>query len=519
MDKKIIVALAGVIVAALSTELNDAVSNILLGDISGAIGMGHDSSTWFESLYISAQIFGMAVSPWFSVTLTLRRWLLFVITLTCVSTLLIPTTSNLTLLFGLRIVQGLCGGLTIPLLMSTALRALPPPIRLYGLAAYALTATFFPNLATAFAAVWMQGGDGSLGWQFAFYQAVPLGALAGLLVWYGMPQDPPHYERFAKFDWRGALLVLVGLGSFSTMLEQGDRYDWFNSNTICVLALISVVSIPLLLVNEWFHELPLFKLQMLARRNLAYGMFTLFMFLIISLSASTLPGRYLQEVQGYRPLQSYVLTSEIAASQLVLLPLMALVLNVKWVDARVVSFIGLSCILAACIGSSFLNSEWQRDQFYLWQGFQSVGEAMVVMPLLMMATNSVVPQEGPFASSLVNTPRAISAAVGVWLLELIQRWRGALHSNRLADQAGQDRTRLLQGNGNGHDTPPPLLPNGRPRSVDSLEQFRQAIEHQATVLTLSDGFLLLAAITVFMMVVLFILPVRTYPPRIVFAEK
>jgi DHA2 family multidrug resistance protein len=41
------------------------------------------------------------------------------------------------------------------------------------------------------------------------------------------------------------------------------------------------------------------------------------------------PLRYLQEVQGYRPLQSNLITLEIAAAQLVMLPAMALLLDYK----------------------------------------------------------------------------------------------------------------------------------------------------------------------------------------------
>ena len=44
---------------------------------------------------------------------------------------------------------------------------------------------------------------------------------------------------------------------------------------------------------------------------------------------STVPLRYLQEVQGYRPLQSNLITLEIAASQLVMLPAMALLLTTR----------------------------------------------------------------------------------------------------------------------------------------------------------------------------------------------
>ena len=320
-------------------------------------------------------------------------------------------------------------------------------------------------------------------------------------------------------DWRGVLLLVIGTGALSTMLYQGDRLDWFNSKLICVLALVSALAIPLLLVNEWFHPLPLLKLQMLGRRNIAYGALGLFLFLIIGQSGSTVPLRYLQEVQGYRPLQSNLITLEIAALQLVMLPALALLLDYKQVDLRVVSLVGLGLILASCIGSSFLTIYWNRDQFYLWQLLQAIGQPMVIMPLLMMTTNAVAgPAEGPFASALINTLRAVAEATSAWFLELIGRWRNALHSDRIIDEVGQDRWRIIQSNGVLPQYPPPLTPDGRPRAPNSLEAFGHAVEQQVTILSASDTFLILGALTVFMMVVVMTLPIRTVPPRIHFAK-
>jgi DHA2 family multidrug resistance protein len=515
VDIKPLLGLGGVLIAAMVSEFNDQVTSIALVDIRGALGISHDSGTWIESLYVSAEIVGMAISPWFLMTFTLRRWTLFAIALCGASSVLIPFSPNIEAIYALRLLQGLAGGMILPLVMTTALRILTPNIRLFGLAVYALTATFTPALAATVAALWTDVMD----WRFVFLQTIPLCSLAGVLVWYCLHQDQPKYERFRMLDWRGALLLVIGAGALSTMLYQGDRLDWFNSRLICALALVSAVAVPLLLLNEWFHPLPLLKLQMLGRRNFAYGTFGLFIILIIGQSGSTVPLRYLQEVQGYRPLQSNLITLEIAALQLVMLPAMALLLDYKRVDSRVVSLVGLGFILASCVGSSFLTVYWNRDQFYQWQLFQAIGQPMVIMPLLMMTTNTIAgPAEGPFASALVNTSRAVAEAASAWFLALIDRWRGALHSDRIVDQAGQDRWRVIQSNGVLPQYPPPSMPSGQPRLPGSLEAFGHAVEQQVTILSASDTFLILGALTVFLMVVVMTLPVRTFPPRIHFAK-
>src|ERR1700694_4818100 len=173
------VGLGAVLIAAITSEFNDQVTSIALIDVRGALGISHDPGTWIQSLYVSAEIIGMAISPWLLMTFTLRRWTLFTIALCGASSVLIPFSANIEAIYALRLLQGLAGGLIIPLVMTTAFRILTPNIRLYGLAIYALTATFTPALAETVAALWTDIVD----WRFVFLQTIPLCSLAAVFVW------------------------------------------------------------------------------------------------------------------------------------------------------------------------------------------------------------------------------------------------------------------------------------------------------------------------------------------------
>ena len=217
---KPLIGLLGVLVAAMSADFNEFVSQTALIDVRGAFGISYDPGLWIESLYTTGVALGMALAPWNAVTFTLRRFTLFAIGLACVATALVPFAPNLPSLLALRLIQGLSGGLTVPLLMTTALRVLAPSIRIYGLAAYALTITFTPNISPSLAALWVD----VVNWRFAFLEALPLDAIAALLVWYGLPQDMPRYDRLHQFDWRGALLMMVGLKRLRAMNDIGFRF-------------------------------------------------------------------------------------------------------------------------------------------------------------------------------------------------------------------------------------------------------------------------------------------------------
>ena len=349
---------------------------------------------------------------------------------------------NIEAIHALRLLQGLAGGMIIPLVMTTAFRILTSNIRAgAGLAVYALTATFTPALAATVAAFWTDIVD----WRFVFLQTIPLCSLAGVLVWYCLHQDQPRYERFRMLDWRGALLLVIGAGALSTLLYQGDRLDWFNSRLICVLALVSAVAIPLLLVNEWFHPLPLLKLQMLGRRNFAYGTLALFTFLIISQSGSTVlfaifaggSGLQTAAIQPDHAGDCGVATGDAAgdgaAARLQTGGFAHCHAGRVGVDPRILHRLIVPDSLLEP-GSILLYGSY----------FQAIGQPMVIMPLLLMTTNTVAgPAEGPFASALATITRRRRAA-GAWFLGLIDRWRSALHYDRIVDQVGQDRWRVIQ---------------------------------------------------------------------------
>ena len=449
----------------------------------------------------------MTLSTFWAVTISLRRFAVFAVILGAAAAGLTPRTENLAWLFGFRAVQGLSADFTIPLLLMVALRVVPLPHRLYGLSAYALTATFGPNVATTLASIWTDLVD----WRFAFWEALPLYGVAGTMLRVGLKQDPPQYARIRRFDWLGAILVVICAGTLTTVLQQGDRYDWFNSPVISALSIVGLAGLPVLIANEAIQEVPLFDFSLLKRRNFVYALVALFTFLLLTLGAGMLPSTYLQEV-GFRPEQVQIISVPIALSQFITLPVITYILDFPTVDPRAVSFIGIVFVVTSAIGNSFITSSWQFDQFYVWQGFSAVGQPMIVLPLLMMATNTIRnPAEGPFASTLVNTTRALAEPVGVWMFQLIVRWRGALHYSRLADNAGLNRFGSLRDAG--------VVPSGLPGSDGGVTAYRAAIRLQATVLTLSDGFLVIVSLGLFLIAVLLVLPVRTYPPRIEFARK
>ncbi|MEN8505257.1 MULTISPECIES: MFS transporter [Paraburkholderia] len=489
---RLAIGLIGMLLASLLAILNEQVTAVALADIRGAFSIGRDDGTWVTALFEATNVATMIFAPWFGVTLTLKRFTIGAVLAVMFVGFLCPFAPNLPTLYVLRALQGVASGCLPPMLIIVALRYLPPKIKLYGLAGYALTATFGPALGTPLAALWTE----YVSWRMAFWQIVPLGIVSCVAIHQGLPSDPLRLERFRSFNWSGFVLGFPAIAMLVIGLLQGDRLDWLNSTFTSTMFYGGALLFAAFLVNEWFHPLPFFKLQLLARRNLAHGLLTLVGAVVLLVGVAVIPGQYLAQVHGYRPLQTAPLSLLLAIPLLIALPVTAAVLNLRQVDHRWVMAIGLCLIATTCFLRSFMTSAWVRENFYWLQSLEIAAQPMVIMGILMGVTTGLPPTEGPFASAMFNTLKAFTGAAATGLIEGVGTAREHFHSSMLVDRLGNNTLVTGQGIDAAH----------------GLGELAHRIHEQAVVLTSADLYRLMAGVALAFLFVIPVLPVRVYPP-------
>jgi MFS transporter, DHA2 family, multidrug resistance protein len=492
LSLRLAIGLVGMLFASLLAILNEQVTALSMADIQGALSIGHDDGTWLTTLFEAANVATMVFAPWFGITFTLKRFTIGAVIATMLIGILCPFAPNLIALYVLRVLQGIAGGCLPPMLIIVALRYLPPKVKLYGLAGYALTATFGPALGTPLAALWTEYA----GWQMAFWQIVPLGIACCVAIQKGLPPDPLKLERLGAFNWSGFLTGFPAVAMLVIGLLQGDRLDWFDSAFIRMMFIGGTLLLATFLVNEWFHPLPFFKLQLLSRRNFLHGLTTLVGAVILLVSVAAIPGQYLARVHAYRPLQTAPLSLLVAIPLLIALPLTAAALNQRRVDHRWVMAIGLCLMVATCAMGSFITSEWIRDNFYLLQSIQIVAQPMVILAILMGVTTDLPPTEGPFASAMFNSLKTFSAAVATGFIEGFGTGRERLHSNMLVDRLGNHA----------------LVTSQSIDAAHGLGELAHRVHEQAVVLTSADLYRVMAGVAIALLFLVPVLPVRIYPP-------
>jgi DHA2 family multidrug resistance protein len=481
------------LLSSLLAIVNEQVTAVALTDIRGALSIGHDDGTWLTALFEAANVTTMVFAPWFAMTLTLKRFTIGAVVATMVFGFLCPLAPNLPTLYLLRVLQGIAGGCLPPMLIIAALRYLPPKIKLYGLAGYALTATFGPALGIPLTALWTE----YVNWRMTFWQIVPLGLLSCIAIQQGLPVEPLKLERFKSFNWSGFVTGCPAVAMLVIGLLQGDRLDWLNSGFIRVMLGGGALLLIAFIVNEWFHPLPFFGLRLLGRRNFTHGLLTLAGAVILLTGIAVIPSQYLAKVHGYRPLQTTPLALLVALPLLIALPLTAAVLNMQRIDRRWILAAGISLMGVTCFMGSFMTSEWVRDNFYWLQSLQIAAQPMVILSILMGVTGGLAPTDGPFASAMFNTVKVFAGVGATSLIEGLGTARQHFHSSMLVDRLGNSALITAQSVGEDHGL---------------LAALAHRIHEQSVVLTSADLYRVMGCIAIALLLLVPVLPTRIYPP-------
>jgi DHA2 family multidrug resistance protein len=477
-NSRILMGVIGVFIAAMMSGLNSRIGGLSIVDVKSAFGVGADEGSWIGSFYSAFELAAMPFATWFAVTFSFRRFHVGVVAIFTIIGLCTPLAPNLPSLLVLRCLQGFFGGMLIPVLMAAALRFFPLPLRLYGLAMYAMTATFAPNIATWLSATYT---DTLSNWHLVYWQILPFALFAMWAVSWGIPQDPVKLERFKQMNLLGfvcgvAGLVLLGLG-----LAQGERFDWFNDPLIRGMFCSGGALIVVFLITEWFHPLPFIKLQLLHRRNLGLGFTIFFALLVVLLSGSILPAEFLGDVHGFRTPYIAVIGLSVGLPQLVLGPTVSFLLYKQWMDARYMFATGLACLATACLIGAHVTSAWMAHEFLIVQALQAAGQPMAVISMLFLATSVVQPMEGPVISGIVNVLRALGTLAGDAMLDRILTVRERMHANVILDSAVNVGAISAHAAGS---------------TFGQLPEIAERISEQAFVLSIADGYLVLGALAV-----------------------
>ena len=342
--------------------------------------------------------------------------------------------SNIQILWGARVIQGLGGSIMLPVSLSIISATFQGRERGTAIGIWGATT----GLATAIGPV--VGGllVEKVSWQSIFYLNVPIGVVGILLsIWAireSRDEDAPR-----AVDFFGLATITSGLFCLVLGLIQGESKGW-GSAYIIILFSVAVVSLIIFVIGELRIRNPMLDPRLFKNRSftgaaivafsLSAGLYSLLFFLTL----------YLQNSLAFDPLQTGLRLLPLSAIVLFIAPISGNLIG--RIGPRPIMFVGMTVLAVAVLLMTRISGNYQQsDWLVLLPAFflAGLGNGLVNPPISTVAVGTVSPARAGMASGVNTVARQVGVAFGIafWGALLATRYNGYVRDKVQALNAPQ----------------------------------------------------------------------------------
>ncbi|HET6964297.1 MAG TPA: MDR family MFS transporter [Acidimicrobiales bacterium] len=250
------IAVSVVFVAAMFMNIMDTtIVNVALPTIGRQFHVAADSVDTVAIGYLVSLAVFIPVSGWLGDRFGGRRVLLWSIVVFTVASALCGLADNPAELVGFRVLQGVGGGMMVPVGMALLYRTFPPQERVRASSILVIPTALAPALGPVLGGLFVT----DVSWRWVFYVNLPIGAAA--LVFGLLFLAPHRAESVGRLDVVGFLLSGAGLGLVMYGVSEGPFKGWGQPLIVSTIA-AGVVLLVAMVVFELRSPAPLIDLRL-----------------------------------------------------------------------------------------------------------------------------------------------------------------------------------------------------------------------------------------------------------------
>jgi MFS transporter, DHA2 family, multidrug resistance protein len=408
--------------------LDISISNSSMRDIQGTLAVSLDEGSWISTAYIVAEIVVIPLSGWLAGVFSLRKFLMFNVVVFVLASVACGQSKSLGMMIGARVVQGLSGGVFLPLSTLTVLTLLPPAKRTTGLLFFSLATSMAPALGPSLGG-WITT---NYGWEFSYFINIIPGLIMIAAIYFCLDPSPVNLDHLRRADWPGILMMAIGLGTLTYVLEEGNRKDWFGDERIQKATVVCVVALILFLWFELRAKHPFIELRLIKNRTTGICLLAFILMGLAQYGSGYLNPRFLLEIQGYNAYQAGRVMMWQGFSQLLVAPFLPFL--IRNTHRNILVFVGFVLVGV----SAYLNADlthWTEDNDFIWSNIvRAVGTQLVITPLISLAQEGVANESYRSLSALISASRNLGGSLSIAGACTFLDHRYHLHFARIAEK-------------------------------------------------------------------------------------
>ena len=487
--RKLIITIT-VIAAAIIELIDISIVNVALSDMSGNLGATLEDVAWVVTAYAIANVIIIPMTSFLAARFGRRNYYVGSIILFTAASMACGQAHTIWELVAFRFIQGIGGGALLSTSQAILFETFTLEQRGFASALFGVGVFIGPTIGPTIGG-WIIDNHS---WPWIFYINLPIGIAAALLSSIYV-REPRHVRSSEHIDWAGIGLLTVGLGSLQTVLERGEREDWFSTGYISVLAVVAAVCLTAFVAWELVVDHPVVDLRVLRSRTLATAAALTFVMGFTLFASVFIVPVFVQRLLGYTALKTGMLFLPGAGVSILILPIVGKMIG-KGVPMQYLIIFGFLVVSLFSYDLSHLNLGAGSGDFFWPIILRAIGLSFVGIPLTQLAVSGLPTRDIPQGVALNNMMRQVGGSFGIAFINTFLDHRIAAHRSDLVsrlsagDPATEARLHALTRGMLAHGATPWEAPH---RAIALLDA---AVQRQAGLLAYLDGYRLIALLAV-----------------------
>jgi EmrB/QacA subfamily drug resistance transporter len=412
-----VLKVAGVVVlGAIMSILDITVVNVALPTFETVFSspgnpVSYAHVAWTVTAYTLALATVIPLSGWAGDRFGTKRLYMLALLLFTAGSALCATANSINMLIVFRALQGLGGGMLMPVGMTIMTRAAGPHRMGRLMAILGVPMLLGPILGPILGGWLIQVAS----WHWVFLINVPIGVIALIYASLALAKDSP--EPSESFDFIGMLLLSPGLALFLFGVSSIPGEGTVSAPRVWVSMLIGIGLMLAFVQHSFRPEHPLLDLRLFKDRNLTISIITMFLFAAAFFGGLLLVPTYFQQVRGESALYAGVLVASQGIGAMLTMPI-AGALTDKIPIGRIVP-VGLVVILVGMFGLTQIASDTAYSLLIAELFVMGLGMGATMMPLFTSALRTLRPHQVARGSTLLNITQQIASSVGVAVMSVL----------------------------------------------------------------------------------------------------
>lgn len=389
-----------IFLAAILATTETRLISVAIADLRGQFFLDNRESAALVTALNSAQLISMTLAPWAATVIGFNRTLLYPTLLLGIVTFLIPFVSrDYSLLLLLHGILGFCIGVYLPLTISLALRHAKPNIWLMIMAAYSLRVSIGMDSGMGISGFLIEEGY----WQWIYWISAVISPFIAWLFWKSIPLTPIEFTALKEADWLGMILFTTSLVLIFIGFEGGERFGWQDSKVVVINLLTGGGLFLILMIRIFFYRESFGALIAFKNQNILFCLIIACLFGILMTPSTFLIPSFLEQMAGFKALQSKDATMIIFITYLMSMPFV--IYLAKKIEARYMIILGALLIMIAGTYGLQLTQEWRVTEFLLLLIIQALGESVFLLGLIAAFVTNLNPAHGVILGAYIPLAR------------------------------------------------------------------------------------------------------------------